>query len=67
MQHTIGLLKEIDAFLAATCMKETTFGRKVVNDGKFVPRLRAGGDVGTRVAARVREFIHSTPCEEISS
>jgi len=51
------ILCEIDAALAETGMAETTFGRKAVNDGKFVPRLRAGGGLTTKTADAVRAFI----------
>jgi hypothetical protein len=51
------LLHEIDAFLSARSMAETTFGRRAVNDGKFVSRLRAHGNITFATAERVREFI----------
>jgi hypothetical protein len=51
------LLAEIDAFLAARGMAETTFGRRAVNDGKFVLRMRAGKGITLATVERVREFI----------
>lgn len=51
------ILAEIEALLRRTEMAETTFGRKAVNDGKFVARLRAGGGLTTRTADQVRAFI----------
>ncbi len=54
------LLDEIDQFLATSKMAETTFGRKAVNDGKFVPRLRGGGrcwpETAERAVRYIREF-----------
>jgi SAM-dependent methyltransferase len=38
-------------------MAESTFGRRAVNDGKFVSRLRYGGRVTTLTVERVRAFI----------
>jgi SAM-dependent methyltransferase len=38
-------------------MAESTFGRRSVNDGKFVSRLRFGGGVTTTTVERVRSFI----------
>lgn len=38
-------------------MKETTFGRLAVNDGKFVGRLRGGKDITVGTLERIREFI----------
>ena len=55
----MGLIQEIDAFLAESDMAESTFGRKAVNDGKFVNRIRNGGDVSIRIANQVLVFIAS--------
>lgn len=38
-------------------MAETTFGRRAVNDGKFVGRLKLGGNVTIATVDRVRGFI----------
>lgn len=51
------LLAEIDGFLADRQMKETTFGKLAVNDGKFVGRLRSGANVTVNTVQRVRDFI----------
>ncbi|MCE9661498.1 MAG: hypothetical protein K8R60_23470 [Burkholderiales bacterium] len=51
------LLQEIASFCRAAGMAESTFGRRAVNDGKFVPRLRFGGRVTTQTVERVRAFI----------
>lgn len=51
------LLPEIDAFLAVSGMSASYFGLKAVNDGKLVDRLRAGGDVTTVKAKKIRAFI----------
>ena len=51
------LLLEIDGFCRSFGMAESTFGRRAVNDGKFVGRLRFGGRVTTQTADRVRAFI----------
>lgn len=57
MTDTATLLAEIDAFTEATGMAETTFGKKAVNDGKFVRRLRAGRRVWPETVEKVRSFI----------
>lgn len=61
------LLTEIDDFLARAKMADTTFGLKAVNDGKFVSRLRDGGECLPRTATRARNFIHqhSERCEAV--
>jgi hypothetical protein len=53
------MLSEIEAFLGldGVSMTETTFGRLAVNDGKLVPRLRAGGSCTLTTADKVRAFI----------
>lgn len=62
MRTTDDLLREIDAYLEAKRLaghrlKETTFGRLAVNDGKFVQRLRHGGTVTLPTAERILKFI----------
>jgi hypothetical protein len=51
------LLADIAAFCQAAGMAESTFGRHVANDGKLVPRLRAGGRLTTQTVERIRSFI----------
>lgn len=58
------LLREIEAFLKARKMGDSTFGRQAVNDGKFVHRLRAGADVTTRTLSRVRAFMQQQKVAE---
>jgi hypothetical protein len=58
MDHVAALLGEIEAFIADAAMAETTFGRLAVNDGKFVARLRARGNITFATAERVRGFIN---------
>src|SRR5215471_4607975 len=54
------LLSEIVAFCRRVGMAESTFGRRAVNDGKFVSRLRVGGRVTTQTVDRVRAFMRGT-------
>src|SRR6185312_16653053 len=51
------ILEEIFAYCRREGMAESTFGRRAVNDGKFVNRLRSGGKVNEATAERVRDFI----------
>jgi len=57
------LLQEIANFCRRVGMAESTFGRRAVNDGKFVTRLRFGGRVTTHTVERVRAFISRTAGE----
>ena len=54
---TSELLAEIAAFCQRVGMAESTFGRRVVNDGKLVSRLRFGGRVTTQTVDRIQAFI----------
>ena len=60
-QHARGendlLLRDITEFCRRHAMAESTFGRRAVNDGKFVARLRFGGGVTTHTVKRVRAFM----------
>jgi len=51
------LLRDITDYCRRTGVAESTFGRLVVNDGKFVNRLRDGGKITTTTYERVRSFI----------
>src|SRR5258708_37450079 len=51
------LLGSISDFCRRTGMAESTFGRRAVNDGKFVARLRDGARVTPETLTRVNEFI----------
>ncbi len=51
------LLESITRFCKQAKMAESTFGRRAVNDGKFVSRLREGSRVTPETWERVRNFI----------
>ena len=51
------LLGSIAEFCRRTGMAESTFGRRAVNDGKFVARLRDGARVTPETLQRVNVFI----------
>ncbi len=53
------LINEIEMFLKVVPMSETTFGKKAVNDGKFVQRIRSGGRCWPETEDLVRQFITS--------
>lgn len=66
MSETHQLLREIEAFIGAAEMAPSTFGRKAVNDGKLVTRLRAGSTVTLENASRIRSYIraHTSPASD---
>lgn len=57
MNESQKLLREIEGFIRSADIAETTFGRKAVNDGKLVSRLRGGGSVTLDKAAHIRRFM----------
>ncbi len=63
MQHSSEydntLLDSISAFCKQESMAESTFGRRAVNDGKFVSRLRDGSRLTPETWERVVNFITS--------
>jgi hypothetical protein len=58
------LLAEIEDYCRRGGVAESTFGRQSVNDGKFVSRIRGGGNVTTRTIDRVRAFMRDRPINE---
>src|SRR5437667_7513045 len=57
MEASGTLLGSISDFCRRTGMAESTFGRRAVNDGKFVSRLRDGARVTPETLQRVNQFI----------
>lgn len=56
------LIAEIDDYLQKTGMAPTTFGVRVLNDGKFVGRLRADPlGVTVRTIEKVRTWMCENP------
>ena len=58
------LLLRVTRYCRDAKMAETTFGRRAVNDGKLVSRLRNGRTVSMRTAERVEAFIADNPAGE---
>ncbi len=52
-----GLLDSISEFCRVAGMAESTFGRRAVNDGKFVARLRDGARITPETLERVSAFL----------
>src|ERR1700724_1079332 len=51
------ILGEIRDYCRATRTAESTFGRRVVNDGKLVSRLRDGARITTGTLDKVRVYL----------
>ena len=54
------LIAAVIEFCKEHKMAESTFGRKAVNDGKFVSRLRTGARVTPETFEKVKKFINSS-------
>ena len=54
------LLTAVIEFCKEYKMAESTFGRKAVNDGKFVSRLRTGARVTPETFEKIKKFINSS-------
>lgn len=63
-QEIASLLDEVDLYLRDTGMKETTFGRLAVNDGKCIGRLRKGGRAWPETVGRIRTYIAAHPAKD---
>ncbi|GAB1261425.1 hypothetical protein [Aurantivibrio plasticivorans] len=55
------LLLKIADYCKQAELSESTFGRLVVNDGKFVKRLRSGRGVTLKTLNKVNEYIRNHP------
>ena len=57
MTEQRSLIADIEGYCRRTGMAESTFGRRAVNDGKFVGRLREGRRVTAPTVAKVHAFL----------
>lgn len=58
MSDDTDLLSRIEAFLAATEMRPTTFGKKAIGDQNLVPSLRSGNrDLRLSTRNRILRYI----------
>lgn len=61
------LLESITAFCRRSGVAESTFGRRAVNDGKLVSRLREGARVTPETLARLDAYLRSQGAEAAPS
>ena len=59
MNSVTDLIAAIEDYCRRNDLAESTFGRHAVNDGKFVNRLRGGGNVTTKTVTRVHDFMRA--------
>lgn len=61
------LLADVDKFLAVTGMSPSTLGRKAVNDGKCIGRLRNGGRAWPETISAIRVFMRGARRSKVKS
>lgn len=61
------LIIEIEKFCRETGIAESTFGRRVVNDGKFVGRLRDGKGITLSTVSKIKNYLSSIKYNATSS
>lgn len=54
---TQSILNQVDRYLTKTGMKESTLGRKALNDGKAITRLRAGRRMWPETVEKLTQFM----------
>lgn len=59
MNSMTDLLSRIEQHCQTRGISESTFGRYVVNDGKFVARLKGGGSMTIKTLERVEAALRS--------
>ena len=64
MDDQLIFISEIEVYCRNAGIAESTFGRRVVNDGKFVGRLRAGKGVTTATVSKVKKFINNNQTDQ---
>jgi len=57
------LLKRIETYCAANDVAPSTFGRKAVNDGKLVERLRSGKSITLDTLRKIEATLNAPTSE----
>ena len=60
------ILHEISSYCRVAGLAESTFGRRAVNDGKLVGRIRDGGRISAKTLDRIRGFITQNEPEKLA-
>ena len=61
MIEITSLIRQIEAYCERHEIAETTFGKRAVNDGKLVQRLRAGKSIQIGTLNKVAEYLKRKP------
>lgn len=55
------LVRDIERYVAARGIAESTFGRLTVNDSRLLSRLRNGGSLLVKSEQRIRKYMRENP------
>lgn len=66
LMHRSEVLGEISNYCRTAGLAESTFGRRAVNDGKLVGRIRDGGRISIKTLHRIRNYISDNPPEQLA-
>jgi hypothetical protein len=62
------LLKEVEAYMAATGMAHSTLSKAAVHgDGNVIKRMRQGRPVTTKISSKLRQYMEANPPPNTSS
>ena len=64
MQDVASLIREIETYCSGQKISKSTFGLRVVNDGKLVGRLKDGKGITLKTITRIQEFLNSQPVQD---
>lgn len=59
------LVRDIERYVAARGIAESTFGRLTVNDSRLLSRLRNGGSLLVKSEQRIRKYIRENPVDAL--
>lgn len=63
MEPHAELVRDIERYVAARGIAESTFGRLTVNDSRLLSRLRNGGSLLVKSEQRIRKYILENPAD----
>ncbi|MEH6476696.1 MAG: hypothetical protein V7727_13470 [Sneathiella sp.] len=66
MSTKTDIIDQILNWCTAAKVSPSTFGKRILSDGKFVPRLQSGGKLTTDTYDRVIQFLADNPPEDFT-
>ena len=66
-RSTERLIAQIEAHCAQANIAPSTFGKEVVNDGKLITRLKAGGSITLKTLASIEAALDRAKGDEVQT